>query len=249
MHLLTKIRGWTQSGPMGNDKQVIPPAVVPVLVGAGISAAISIGSAISASRRAKKAEEARKRRLRRAKKHKLRDIKEKKRISPEQAVGMQKLRKGAQRGMIDVPGQTQQIGQEQYQRGEAQEAQATGQLTAQGLEGSIVAQDVSSRIGAETRAATAEQARQIAFKNQQSKQQAEQKLHQQLFKRRGLLEDLAFQKRAVREAETMAQLQSADQGQQQQDAIMAQFWESMARTAGSTYQGYMEASAEVETEG
>ena len=38
MHLLTKIKGWTQTGPMGNDKQM----PLPWLVAAGISAGTKI---------------------------------------------------------------------------------------------------------------------------------------------------------------------------------------------------------------
>lgn len=117
-----------------------------------------------------------------------------KQISPAQAQAMARMRRGAQEGTMDVEGLTRQQSQPIYQQGQAQTAQAMGQITSQGLEGSIIAQEASRKVGADTRAAIAEQARQIAFQNEQTKVAAEQSLQQALLKRGELLSNLALKR-------------------------------------------------------
>ena len=118
-------------------------------------------------------------------------IEEAQAVHPLERQRQQKLRKKALYGQQVSPGQYQPM----FQQGQAQQAQAMGGITAQGLEGSIIAQDVSSRIDAGTRASIAEQARQIAFQNEQSKVAAEQELQESMLKRRGLIEDLAVKRK------------------------------------------------------
>ena len=123
-----------------------------------------------------------------AKRKKLEGLKQ---IQPEHAQQLANLRKGAEEGMIDTPAATSQAAQPVYQQGQSQQAQAMGQITRQGLEGSVIAQETSRKIGGDVRADIAEQSRQIAFKNEQTKAQAEQKLHEAMLKRGELLREIA----------------------------------------------------------
>ena len=123
-----------------------------------------------------------------AKRKKLEGLKQ---IQPEHAQQLANLRKGAEEGMIDTQAATSQAAQPVYQQGQSQQAQAMGQITRQGLEGSVIAQESSRKIGGDVRADIAEQSRQIAFKNEQTKAQAEQKLHEAMLKRGELLREIA----------------------------------------------------------
>ena len=117
-----------------------------------------------------------------------------KQISPQEAQAMANLRQGAEQGTMDVEGLNRQMSQPIYQQGQAQQAQAMGNITAQGLEGSIIAQETSRKIGSDVRAEIANQARNIAMQNEQTKAQAKQSLQSALFKRGELLRNLAIQK-------------------------------------------------------
>ena len=123
-----------------------------------------------------------------AKRKKLEGLKQ---IQPEHAQQLANLRKGAEEGMIDTQAAPSQAAQPVYQQGQSQQAQAMGQITRQGLEGSVIAQETSRKIGGDVRADIAEQSRQIAFKNEQTKAQAEQKLHEAMLKRGELLREIA----------------------------------------------------------
>ena len=117
-----------------------------------------------------------------------------KKIQPGEAAAMARMRKGAASGTMDVQALNRQMSQPIYQQGQAQQASALGQITRQGLEGSVIAQETSRKIGADVRSSIAEQARQIAFNNEQTKARAEQNLQGALMKRGALLRDLATKK-------------------------------------------------------
>ena len=85
-----------------------------------------------------------------------------------------------------------------YQQGEAQEALAQQRVTQQGLEGSMLAQSVSRQIGSDVRASIADQARNIAFQNEQTKAQERRALQQSLMQRGQTLRDLALRKEQLR---------------------------------------------------
>jgi len=117
-----------------------------------------------------------------------------KQIQPGEAQAMAQMRKAAAEGTMDVAALNQQMAQPLYQQGQAQQAQALGQITRQGLEGSVIAQEASRKIGSDVRASIAEQARQIAFNNEQTKAGAQQRHQAALMKRGSLLRDLAAKK-------------------------------------------------------
>tara|TARA_R100000152_G_C6773247_1_gene200492 strand:+ start:1529 stop:2164 length:636 start_codon:yes stop_codon:yes gene_type:complete len=146
--------------------------------------------------------------LKAQKKESLKQIDRQKQISPQEAQAMARLRKGAESGTVDVSKATSQIAQPLYQQAEAQEARAMGNITAQGLEGSIIAQEVSRKIGSDVRAEIANQARSIAMQNEQTKAEAEKALQASLFKRGELMRQLAMKRAEVKSASTLAQLQS-----------------------------------------
>ena len=110
-------------------------------------------------------------------------------MTAEEQQAMARMRKGAEQGTMDVAKLNQQMAQPLYQQGEAQEAQAMQKITQQGLEGSIIAQEVSRKIGSDVRASIAQQARQIAMENERTKAEAARRLTQAQMKRGELLRD------------------------------------------------------------
>ena len=138
-------------------------------------------------------------------KQELKNLKEKKKLakrqyerslgsSPEEVYGAKKLKDAASGGAIDVQDTTAQVTQPLYQQGENIEAQAQGNITQQGLEGSIIAQETSQKIGSEVRAEIANQARNIAIQNEQTKLDAKKTLQDNVMKRADLLRSLAFKR-------------------------------------------------------
>ena len=108
------------------------------------------------------------------------------------------MQRGAEEGTMDVDALNQQMAQPLYQQGEAQEAMQQAQITQQGLEGSIIAQDVSRKVGADVRASIAEQARQIAFANEKTKADAERRLQDAKMRRGQLLREIAMKRGQVK---------------------------------------------------
>ena len=138
-------------------------------------------------------------------KQELKNLKEKKKLakrqyerslgsSPEEVYGAKKLKDAASGGAIDVQDTPAQVTQPLYQQGENIEAQAQGNITQQGLEGSIIAQETSQKIGSEVRAEIANQARNIAIQNEQTKLDAKKTLQDNVMKRADLLRSLAFKR-------------------------------------------------------
>ena len=182
--VLERIRG----GKLGVNPKTGLKEANPLLLGA---TAMKIGQAITSSIQAKsniKSQHDIGQKEIDAKRKKLEGLKQ---IQPEHAQQLANLRKGAEEGMIDTQAATSQAAQPVYQQGQSQQAQAMGQITRQGLEGSVIAQETSRKIGGDVRADIAEQSRQIAFKNEQTKAQAEQKLHEAMLKRGELLREIA----------------------------------------------------------
>ncbi len=129
-------------------------------------------------------------------------------ITAEERRAMDRMRRGAEQGTMDVAKLNQQMAQPLYQQGEAQEAQAMQRITQQGLEGSIIAQDVSRKIGSDVRASIAQQARQIAMDNERTKAEAARRLSQAQMRRAQLLREIAMKRQAVKDDASLAELQS-----------------------------------------
>ena len=147
-----------------------------------------------------------------------------KEISPSEARAMENLREGASKGTMDVEGLTQQMGQPIYQQGQLQQSEAMGQITTQGLEGSIIAQEVSQKIGGDVRASIADQARSIAMANQQTREASQRQLNERLFARGDMLRQIAMNKKRVEQGLEALPLQSeiaGIQAQSQYDQFMA----------------------------
>ena len=193
MYLLTKIKGWTQQGPMGNDKQIAP-----VTAAAIIAAGVSVGGAVIKRGQAHKRAEKKAQSARRM--NKLAG-----RVSPEQKAHLDRIRKTASSG-IDTHGAVSKIATPLYQQGEAQEAQAMGKITQQGLEGTIVAQEVSRKVAADVRADIAGQARKIALENERAKDEAARNLQAATFKRSALLTDLAKKRELIGHQESIEKM-------------------------------------------
>ena len=118
-------------------------------------------------------------------------------LSGEEARAMGRMRKGAEKGTMNVEKMTQQVAQPLYQQGQAQVAEQMGIITSQGLEGSIMAQEVSRKVGADVRAKIAGQARQISLANERTKAESEKRYQDSLMRRGQLMRDIASQKIAV----------------------------------------------------
>ena len=131
-----------------------------------------------------------------------------KKIQPREAQAMSRLRETARTGSVDMSSANRQISQPTYQRGQSAKAAQLGQMTRQGLEGSIVAQEVSRKLDSNVRASIAEQARQIAFQNEQSKIRAQENLQKSLFKRGDLLRQIAAKKEGLGKKTTSSIMQS-----------------------------------------
>lgn len=173
-HLLEKIDGWVQSGPQGNDKQWIWAAI-------GIATAASNAYSAHQNREAAREVEEEQRRI--AQKNYQTQTKmlakvqrEGTRLGPHEAQALQRLEKGAREGTMDVEGLTQQTTAPVYQAGAESKQQAQGQVITQGLEGSIVAQEIARKIDTGTMQTIATQARQIALANEATKAQVSQAL-------------------------------------------------------------------------
>ena len=119
-------------------------------------------------------------------------------LTAEEQQAFSRMQRGAEEGTMDVDALNQQMAQPLYQQGEAQEAMQQAQITQQGLEGSIIAQDVSRKVGADVRASIAEQARGIAFANEKTKADAERRLQDAKMKRGQLLKDIAIKRGQVK---------------------------------------------------
>jgi len=135
--------------------------------------------------------------LKARKKAQMKALKQASQMTAEEQQAMSRMRKGAEEGTMDVEGLNRQMAQPLYQQGEAQEATAMQKITAQGLEGSIIAQDVSRKIGSDVRASIADQARKIALDNEKTKADAARRLSEAQMKRGQLLRDIAIKKGAV----------------------------------------------------
>tara|TARA_Y100001963_G_scaffold29359_1_gene39882 strand:+ start:7123 stop:7971 length:849 start_codon:yes stop_codon:yes gene_type:complete len=156
-----------------------------------------------------------------------------KEISPSEARAMENLREGASKGTMDVEGLTQQMGQPIYQQGQLQQSEAMGQITTQGLEGSIIAQEVSQKIGGDVRASIADQARSIAMANQQTREASQRQLNERLFARGDMLRQIAMNKKRVEQGLEALPLQSEIAGIQAQ----SQYDQSMAGIYGNVISG------------
>ena len=130
------------------------------------------------------------------------------RLSAEEAQAMGRMKKGAEEGTMDVEKLNMQMAQPLYQQGEAQEATAMQKITQQGLEGSIIAQEVSRKIGSDVRASIANQARQIAMDNEKTKADAERRYQESLMKRGQFLREIAMKKQGVISDADIAEMQS-----------------------------------------
>ena len=172
-----------------------------VLMGAAISAGVNaIGSVIKRQQEKKLIKE--------QKKAGIKQLNAASRLSAEEAQAMGRLKKGAEEGTMDVEKLNMQMAQPLYQQGEAQEAQAMQKITQQGLEGSIIAQEVSRKIGGDVRASIANQARQIAMDNEKTKADAERRYQESLMKRGQFLREIAMKKQGVISDAGLAEMES-----------------------------------------
>ena len=131
-----------------------------------------------------------------------------KQVTPAEARAMASLQRGAEEGTMDVEALNRQMAQPIYQQGQAQQAQAQAQITTQGLEGSIIAQEVAQKIGGDVRASIADQARSIAMANEQTKESARREMTQRLFARGDRLRQIAINRKRVEEGLDIIPMQS-----------------------------------------
>ncbi len=131
-----------------------------------------------------------------------------KQVTPAEARAMASLQRGAEEGTMDVEALNRQMAQPIYQQGQAQQAQAQAQITTQGLEGSIIAQEVAQKIGGDVRASIADQARSIAMANEQTKESARREMTQRLFARGDMLRQIAINRKRVEEGLDIIPMQS-----------------------------------------
>ena len=196
MHLANKINKWVQSGPYANYAEIDP--VTAALIA---SAAVSAGGSYIKRKQEEKL-------IKKQKKERLKQLDAMSQMSAEERRAMDRMRKGAEQGTMDVAKLNQQMAQPIYQQGEAQEAQAMQKITQQGLEGSIIAQDVSRKIGSDVRASIAEQARQIAMDNERTKADAARRLSQAQMQRGQLLREIAMKRQGAISDADIAQMRS-----------------------------------------
>ena len=192
MHLANKINKWVQSGPYANYAQIIEPITASLIAG-GISLAKAGTKAAKNLGARKKAVEA----LKARRKEQLKALDQASGMTAEEQQAISRMRRGAEQGTMDVEKLNQQMAQPLYQQGESQEAQAMQKITQQGLEGSIIAQDVSRNVGSDVRASIAQQARQIAMDNERTKADAARRLSQAQMQRGQLLRDIAIKRGQV----------------------------------------------------
>ena len=183
--------------PKTGHKEYIPPW----LITAGIQAA---GSLIKGGIQRKQQKDL----IAKQKQVGLRQLDAAGQISGEEAAAMARMKKGAEEGTMDVDALNQQMAQPLYQQGQAQQATQMGQMTMQGLEGSIIAQEASRKVGADVRASIASQARQIAYANEQTKAGAERSYQDALTRRGQLLRNIAAKRMGVIGESEIAELES-----------------------------------------
>ena len=191
MHLANKINKWVQSGPYANYAEIEP--ITASLIAGGIALAKAGTKAAKNLGARKKAVEA----LKARRKQQLKGLDQASQMTAEEQQAISRMRRGAEQGTMDVERLNQQMAQPLYQQGEAQEAQAMQKITQQGLEGSIIAQDVSRRVGSDVRASIAQQARQIAMDNERTKAEAARRLSQAQMRRAQLLREIAMKRGQV----------------------------------------------------
>ena len=172
-----------------------------LLAAAAISAA---GKAISSAIKRKQEKKA----IKKQKEASLKQLDLASQMTAEEQQAMSRMRRAAEQGTMDVERLNQQMAQPLYQQGEAQEAQAMQRITQQGLEGSIIAQDVSRKVGSDVRASIAQQARQIAMDNERTKADAARRLQQAQMQRGQLLREIAMKRQGVKDDASLAQLTS-----------------------------------------
>lgn len=196
MHLAKKINKWVHSGPYANYAEIDP-----VTAGLIASAAVSAGGSYI---KRKQEEEL----IKKQKEARLKQLDAMSQMSAEERRAMDRMRKGAEQGTMDVAKLNQQIAQPIYQQGEAQEAQAMQKITQQGLEGSIIAQEVSRKIGSDVRASIAQQARQIAMDNERTKADAARRLQEAQMQRGQLLREIAMKRQGAISDADIAEIRS-----------------------------------------
>tara|TARA_R100000988_G_scaffold25754_1_gene12436 strand:- start:8732 stop:9511 length:780 start_codon:yes stop_codon:yes gene_type:complete len=196
MHLANKINKWVHSGPYANYAEIDP-----VTAGLIATAAVSAGGSYIKRKQEEKL-------IKKQKKERLKQLDAMSQMSAEEQQAMARMRKGAEQGTMDVAKLNQQMAQPLYQQGEAQEAQAMQKITQQGLEGSIIAQDVSRKVGSDVRASIAQQARQIAMDNERTKADAARRLSQAQMQRGQLLRDIAMKRQGAISDADIAQMRS-----------------------------------------
>ena len=172
-----------------------------LLAAAAISAA---GKAISSAIKRKQEKKA----IKKQKEASLKQLDLASQMTAEEQQAMSRMRRAAEQGTMDVERLNQQMAQPLYQQGEAQEAQAMQRITQQGLEGSIIAQDVSRKVGSDVRASIAQQARQIAMDNERTKADAARRQQQAQMQRGQLLREIAMKRQGVKDDASLAQLTS-----------------------------------------
>tara|TARA_R110002020_G_scaffold441800_1_gene652811 strand:+ start:1304 stop:2434 length:1131 start_codon:yes stop_codon:yes gene_type:complete len=177
-----------------------------------IPAAVSLGTTIYSNNKAKSTAEAatakQEELARKQAENEIKALEASKQVTPAESRAMASLEKGAEQGTMDVEGLNRQMAQPIYQQGQAQQAQALAQITTQGLEGSIIAQEVAQKIGGDVRASIADQARSIAMANEQTKESARREMTQQLFARGDRLRQIALNKKRVESGLDLLPLQS-----------------------------------------
>ena len=198
MHLANKINKWVHSGPYANYAEIDPVSATL------IAGAVAGGKVIKAGVKRKQEKDL----IEKQKEASLKQLDVAKQMSAEERQAIARMRRGAEQGTMDVEKLNQQMAQPLYQQGESQEAQAMQKITQQGLEGSIIAQDVSRKIGSDVRASIAQQARQIAMDNERTKADAERGLQQAQMQRGQLLREIAMKKQGVKDDASLAELQS-----------------------------------------
>ena len=180
--------------PKTGLKEYFWGAVAAAVIGAVSSYSAAKSAQKSNEKIIKKQENLKKKQI----KAELKSLEAQKQIQPLEAEAIENLREASREGTMDVDTLTQQIAQPIYQQGQMQTSEAMGQITAQGLEGSIIAQNVAARIGADTRASIAAQARSIAMANQQTREGARRQLNERMFARADMLRQIAENRRRVK---------------------------------------------------
>ena len=94
--------------------------------------------------------------------------------SPEELAWLEKTKRRSQYGAEDFQQKKQQALQPIYSMGQQTKQQATGQAIRQGLENSVIANEIRSRMDAKTQTQMSKVAQQIALMNEQYKKQQEE---------------------------------------------------------------------------